>query len=542
MLCEREEAQSNPLSLVEDGHLFIKTKSGGLEVFKLNKAQLYILGVIKLLIAKNKPIRLIILKARQLGCSTLVSAILYAFTSQKPNLNALVIADDKDGSSYIFEMAKLFHEKTPSHLKPVEKKSNEKKLEFEGLHSQILIDTAENKRAGRMVTTQLVHLSEYAFFNYPKEVMLGMSQAVPSLPGTMIIKESTANGFNHFHEEWGKAVRKETDYIPIFMPWYWDEGYRMSTEGFTIADHTLPSEVIKDELVLAEQMKNEGVEFIEERLAWRRWCIKNNCGGSLLDFQQEYPSTPEEAFIASGECAFDKAELVKQLRAAKAPLAIGNIVKVDYKYVFRTAPDGDFKIWHPLKRRSMEEYVVSGDACSGSGADYACIVARSKRSNDIVATYHGKCDSDELAEKAMALGHFLHDAVVAIENDKYGFAANLKLKGNYGNVFIAETLDKETNKPVQRYGWNTDARTRPAMLGQMKQEIREGAISLMDEELIRECLTFIKNPDTKKEEAQEGCHDDMVIACAISGQVCQMKPFEPLPGPDRSDGPIIGDY
>ena len=542
ILAEKALARKAPLSLIEDGHLRIKTKAGGLEVLTLNRAQKFVLGVIKTLQAKERPVRLIVLKARQLGCSTLISAILYSYTSQRANHNALIIADDKDGSNYIFEMAKLFQEKCPAHLRPVEKRSNEKKLEFEGLHSQILIDTAENKRAGRSVTTQFVHLSEYAFFNYPQDVMLGMSQAVPSLPGTMIIKESTANGFNHFREEWDKAVNKETDYIPIFMPWYWDEGYRMAAEGLVIGDRAQPQDVARDELSLFDQMTREVIDHIEERLAWRRWCIKNNCEGKVVNFQQEYPSTPEEAFIASGDCAFDKEQLIKQLKKNKKPIMVGNVVKVDHGYTFRSDPTGDFKIWEQLKPRSQEEYVVGGDACSGSGEDYACIVARSKRTNDIVVTYHGKCDADELAEKAAALGHFLHDAVVAIENDKYGFHANLKLKGMYGNLFIQETIDRETNTVTSRYGWNTDSKTRPAMLGQFKEEIREGAINLNDEALIRECLTFIKNPDTKKEEAQEGCHDDMVMACAITSAVRQLKPFEPVEAPVKRNDKVIGDY
>lgn len=526
MLLEHEEAKSNPLSLITDGHLSIKTKKGELCPFVLNRAQLYVLNLIKVLDVKQKPIRLLILKARQLGMSTLIEAILYSITSQTENINSLIIADDQDGSNYLFEMSKLYQEKCPVHLRPIEKKSNEKKLEFEGTHSQILIDTAQNKDAGRKYTFRLVHLSEYAFFNYPNELMLGLSQAVPSLPGTMLIKESTANGFNHFKEEWDKAKNQETDYIPLFIPWYWDDGYQMKTDSFIVADPSL-GEIAKDERSLYEQMKSEGIDNIEERLSWRRWCIRNNCNGKVADFQQEYPSTPEEAFIASGDCAFDKEQLIKQLKLNKKPLAIGNIVKMDYKYEFRTNPQGDFQLWVKPKPRSMEEYIVSGDACSGSGADYASLQVRAKRTNEVVMTYHGKCDADELAEKASLLGHYFHDAIIAIENDKYGFHANLKLKAIYGNVYVQETIDREKNIVTQRYGWETNSKTRPEMLGQLKEEIREGAIDINDATIIRECLTFIKNPDTKKEEAQEGCHDDTVMSCAIASAIRLMKPYEP---------------
>ena len=263
----------------------------------------------------------------------------------------------------------------------------------------------------------------------------------------------------------------------------------------------------------------------------------------MATFQQEHPSTPEEAFIASGDCAFDKEQLIKQLREAGDPIAVGNIVKVDWQFKFKITVGGDFKFWEKIKPRSEEEYIVSGDACSGSGTDYAWLVARGKRSNSIVATYKAKCDPDQLAEKAYLLASFLHGAEVAIENDKYGFHANLKLRGVYGNLYIQESVDKEKKTVSTKFGWETTSKTRPEMLGQMKEEIRQGALELHDPELIRECLTFIKNPETKKEEAQEGCNDDGVISCAIGGAVRQVHPYQPIVHDAPQDvRDIIPDY
>lgn len=542
---DRLLAKSKPLDLIEDNKLTIKTKEGKLQPLTPNKAQQKILLIIKALVAKKKPIRLLILKARQLGCSTLIEAIIYAYTSQRENNNSLIVADDIDGSNYLFEISKLYQEKVPIHLKTEEKRSNEKKLEFANTHSQILIDTANHKEAGRKYTFRYVHLSEYAFFPYPEDIMLGISNSVPSLPETMIIKESTANGFNHFKKEWDEAG-VENDYIKIFIPWYWAEENRMSIENFTLGEGNLKSDILKDEKVLYGQMLEEKIDFIEERLSWRRWAIRNNCQGSVVKFQQENPSTPDEAFIASGDCAFAKEELIKQLKRSKPPIAVGNIVKVDFKFSFRTLNGGDFKFWEKIKPRSEEEYIISGDACSGSGTDYAWLVARAKRTNSVVATFKAKCDPDELAERAYLLGSFLHQGMVAIENDKYGFHANLKLRSIYGNMFIQESIDKEKKTVSTKFGWDTNSKTRPEMLGQMKEEIRQGALELNDSELIRECLTFIKNPDTKKEEAQDGCCDDGVISCAIGGAVRQLFPYIPLgsqrdfrpkPPPSRSGSP-----
>ncbi len=540
---EQSEALDNPFSLVEDGHLWIKTKEAKLVPLKLNKAQVYVLSIIKKLWESDKPIRILLLKARQLGMSTLIEAIIYSITSQVENINADIIADEQKRSDNLFEMSKLYQEKAPDHLKPEIKKSNAKKLEFDKIHSQILVETANDPDAGRSFTFQLVHLSEKARFKNPETLMLGLSQTVPALRHTMIIQETTANGFNHFKEEWDAAVNKETDYLPIFIPWYWAEEYKMkASEGFTVGDRQY-GDATKDEFDLEHIMKAEGIADIKDRLQWRRWCIRNNCANKVANFQQEYPSSPEEAFIASGDCAFDKEQLLIQLRKNTKLIARGNLVEMDGKYTFRADPAmGDFKIYEALKPRHTEQYVVAGDACSGSGKDYATLVVIGKRSNNVVATYRLKVDSDVLAQKAASLGHFFHDAIIAIENNSYGFHANLKLNSIYGNIFKQEVIDKTDGRTTTKFGWNTNSRTRPDMLGQLKQEVRAGATELRDQTLLREMLTFIRNPDNGKEEAQEGCNDDMVISRAIASAVRRLHPFEVPEQVHKDEYAHIPDY
>ena len=301
----------------------------------------------------------------------------------------------------------------------------------------------------------------------------------------------------------------------------------MEALDFKIGDSLL-GELTKQEPQLATQMRSEGIEFVEERLMWRRWCVKNNCQGSVVKFQQENPSTFDEAFIASGDCAFDKEQLVKQLKKNIKPIAIGNIILDDYSWKFKADLQGDFKFYKPLEARIKEEYIVTGDACSGSGLDYAVLIALSKRSNQVIATYRAKCDSDILADKAMRLASFLHNAEVAIENNSYGFHANLKLRSIYGNIYKQEKVNTDSGQISDEYGWNTNSKTRADMIGELKEDIRNGCIDLNDEMIIRECLTFIKNPDTGKEEAQSGAHDDMVITTAIACSIRRRRPFQPI--------------
>lgn len=524
----------DPLLLVNDSDnelqeknpcLSIKTKKDGIIPLVLNRAQLHIMKIFKSLWDAGKPIRIIMLKARQVGSTTCFMAILYSILSQSEGESASVIADEKGKANDVFDMAKLFQERCPSYLRPETKKSNERKLEFAGTKSQMMIDTAENKDAGRSATLRYVLMTEYSFYRKANAdaLLLGISHSMPSAPRTIRIKESSANGFNHFKDEWDAAVAGETDEVPIFVPWYWDEGYMLPTdENFMIGDPA-EGDISADETELAKQMAAEGIDRVAERLAWRRYDIRNNCKGDVDKFKQECPSTPAEAFLASGSCYFNQKKLVAQLERAKPPLFRANILKEDFKWVLRKCSDGDFMFYEEPSQYA--EYVIGGDASSGSGTDYSALVARDKSSNKVVAIYHAKCDPDELAYRAMVLGSFLNNAKVAIENDKFGFAANQKLITIYGNVYVARTYDKTSNKITESFGWDTTKVTRPMILTQMQQEVREGTLQLMDQGLIRECLCFIKNPDTGRAEAEQGKNDDLVIACAISGQMRADAPY-----------------
>lgn len=523
--------EANPFLLILDGHLYIKTKSAELKVLKLNKAQRRVVDIIIKKWGSREIIRLIILKARQLGISTAIEAVIYALTSQLYNINSLIIADDQDGSNYIFEMSKLYHEKCSPVFKPAVKKSNEKKLEFDKIHSQLLIDTSANPEAGRKYTFHVVHLSEYAFFKTAKALMLGLSQAVPALPHTMIIKETTANGFNFFKGEWDAAVNGESDYMAIFIPWFWGEDYRMTvSDDFKIGDPSM-GEITADEFMLRDLMIKDAVDLIEERLQWRRWCIRNNCDGKVSGFRQEYPSTDYEAFVASGDTYFDKQKLIKLFeRAPSVKSFTANIVEIDNHFELRRDKDGIFTFYEqPAWDGKYEgDYTVAGDCSSGTGLDSSCLEVRRKIDNKQMATYHGKCEPDEMEQYAYLLGNFFNQAVVAIENEKFGFAVNNMLRKRYGNIYKRDIFDLEGNISETKFGWETTSVSRPIMISDLAEDIRQDALEINSKQAVMECFTFVRNPETKKIEAEQGCNDDWVITMAINSALRRLQPYEPV--------------
>jgi hypothetical protein len=213
---QSEEARllgENPFRLVEHGFLTIKTKSKGIIKLYPNNIQQRFIKEVKRIFFGGKPVRIIVLKARQMGISTIIEGIIYAFVSRMKGVNACVVADDLDGANYIFEMQKLFQEMLERHLKPNIKHSNEKKLAFSGLNSQIVIDTAENPNVGRKYTFQFAHLTEVGRWKKSlNELLAGLGHAIPNSMGTMVFLESTAKGYNEFYDLWVKAINGGTDW------------------------------------------------------------------------------------------------------------------------------------------------------------------------------------------------------------------------------------------------------------------------------------------------------------------------------------------
>ena len=521
---ERLEVQKDPMFLVEGGFLTIKTKLGEIKKLKLNTVQTMVLNRIKACLAKNKPIRFWILKARQTGISTLVESIVYAFTSQKEATNSLVISKDIDSSNYLFGMQKMFQETLDEHLKPEIRHSNEKKLEFERIHSQVLIDTHDNLDAGRSYTFRLVHLSECSKYRDLAMLLLGINQSVPNLAGTMIIGETTANGMNAFYDEWCKAKDGTSDWETIFIPWFMEDEYKMS-----IANGIYPIEGIefitptdKEKFLMNEAHIKEKYHLSDEQVSWRRWCIVNNCNRSVMQFNQEYPDDDTTAFISTGDIFFDKTALKEQ--ETKKPIAIGNIVKEEGKYVFRNDSAGLFKLYEFPKQ--YEQYAIGADPAEGlENRDKSSGVVLNKKTNKTAAVYNHNIPPDRFAEDLIKLGNYFNEAIIACESKGYGTSVNNDLYKRYGKVYRRIKTKKGFTEQTMELGYNVNSVTRPQMLSQLQEEIANGSTELLDKDLIQQCWTFINNIQRGQPEAEKGKNDDLVMARGIAGQVRLEHPF-----------------
>ena len=519
--------------------LKIKTKDSEIIPFKLNKPQLKLYDLLKRQSEAGKPQRVIILKARQMGFSTLTEAILFKRTATKANVNSGIIAHKDDATTNLFNMSKLFLEELPEQLKPKTKASNAKEIIFDdrdgnGLRSKVKCMTAGGDGIGRSDTFQNLHLSEVSSWTHAKEILDGLLQAVPNKPNTLIIIESTAKGYDYFKELWDKACDGENDFEPLFCAWWELDEYRLPCGEL--------------ELTEEEQELKTLYDLDNEQIAWRRWCIRNNCGNDVNTFKQEYPSCPEEAFIASGECIFDKDIIVSQIEHNRPLISgwkrgefeykktmhpvkneKGEVVAIDKRISdikFIEKENGLITIHQEpsVKRNADNEiiakrrYTIGGDT-AGLGLDYYTAKVVADDTQETVATLRKqRIDEDKYADQVYCLGKYYHDALIGLETN-YSYAPTKELvELDYPNLYQRKRYETTTREIQKVFGFETSRLTKPIILQSLVTTMREKPTAECDIATLKEMLTFVRK-ENGKQEAQEGYHDDLVMAKAIANYI-----------------------
>lgn len=369
---EARRKLKNDLPFYAEKALVIRGKEK-VQQFKLNKAQLYIHDILEKQIADTGRVRAIILKGRQQGCSTYTEARFMWRVTHSKGVRAFILTHEETASQNLFEMAKRYYDNLPSPIKPSISAINAKELHFDKLDSGYKIGTAGNKSVGRSQTNQFFHGSEVAFWPNAAEHAKGILQTIPNSDGTEIIYESTANGVgNFFHEQWKLAESGESDFIPIFIPWFWQDEYRRKISD--VFDAT-------DEEVNLQRLY--GLD--NEQILWRRKKITELSAGGLdgsKAFMQEYPMNAVEAFQVSGGDGLIKADIVIKARKADVNASGKLIVGVD------PSRGGDrFSIVKRCGRKAYDLKYWKGDAIDSLGKavskckkilDKVCPIAKKK--------------------------------------------------------------------------------------------------------------------------------------------------------------------
>lgn len=416
--------------------LHIRTKEEALIPFKLNNPQRKVFKLYTSLVDSNIPIRVICLKARQMGLSTLFGGLLFSKAARHKYNESGVVAHKEDPSVTLFAMYTLFFKELPQRVRPMHKYSSRKELIFEnpsrvgeslpcynpGLRSRLAVYTAGSEDFARSKTIQNLHWSEVAFTKDAENVHGMVLSAVPKPPASsMVFYESTANGPSGlFHDLFWEAWRHQNDWTAIFLPWYDMEEYAMPVpRGFALTD---------DEYKL--QLK---YGLADEQMVWRRWILVNDFRSNESKFMQEYPACPEEAFQSSMHGVFDIAALTEMESQIREPLCSADPTEEG----LLQRRDGLVKIWEwPVTGQS---YLLTIDAAGGkaSGDKQVAHVLRVKANAlEQVAMYVDKIHPMQFGANCVRIAKTYNSAVICPERNYHGVAviAVIEQKGYY-NIF-----------------------------------------------------------------------------------------------------------
>lgn len=300
-------------------NLRIRTKLGRIEPFVLNDAQLVLNKIAEEQEDSGQPVRVIVLKARQMGISTMIGGRQYWRSTRKSGQETLTIAHEVKASQKLLRMIETYHDLALMDFKPYGKVSAGK-INFPRLRSSIEIATAQNLKSGRSFTCQSLHGSEVAFWRDASSLMGGAMQSIPMSAGTEIWLESTATGPSGYFYSACQAARKNEGegFRFAFLPWYMDKGYIAAmTDSISMA-----ITAGDEEYQQLHHLSDEQMAYRARKIAEFRLLNHDDEHRARTQFAQEYPACPEDAFNADLGDTFIRAVHVIRAREAMRANAV----------------------------------------------------------------------------------------------------------------------------------------------------------------------------------------------------------------------------
>jgi hypothetical protein len=529
--------------------------------------------------AAGKPMRIIVLKARKVGISTATQAKLIHRCIFREHYEAVVVAQDKGTGEKLYNIGERLYVKQPDdpELKPkLGRHRRSQYLHFVGdgswqhgeafPDSSYFVDTANEYEAGRGATPAAIHASEVAFWKAAMTKLTALKNSMPKVPETLFVIESTANGFNDFKDIWDDAEEGRSNYAAFFWPWWKEAEYRVEflTEGererFVIGDPNHPYAEEEPDLV-----EKHGLDI--EQLAWRREVIADECNGDVRTFHQEYPSTPEEAFVATGSKVFDSyrtAQLLVRVdltdprttdhehpgpklgdfapNGSREDPTMNGTIEVPTGSLFVPRERGiqnteaPWRLW--LEEDEMgqllrpSEYVMGVDVSGGKTettdeTDYHAIQVIDHKTREQVAEYRSRIEPRLLVLQILLGALFFNDALVAIERTGSWGVAPLQVLWHdyhYPHLFRAKKTGAVSQRTEDRLGWDTNVKTKPMLIAGAQELLRINEDGIKSRLLAGEIRTYTRT-EKGTTEAEPGKFDDLLMAWMIAQEVAKGQPL-----------------
>lgn len=507
-------------------YLKIKDKEGKIVPLTLNTAQLKVLEIIEKQIKDGVPIRVIILKARQKGISTLIEAYIFWRTSNNFHRKSAIVGHKVDATNNLYAMTKRYLKYLPDALKPEIEASNEKVLRYGKFESEIKLYTAESGDVGSSDTIQDLHLTEVTKWRDPKTSLVALLQTVPDKPNTMIVMETTAKGIGgEFYDRWQAAKNGESNYTPIFLSWLIDDEYTLKFRDDEDRQKLIDSiDEIEDGLL------KSGATL--EHLNWRRKIgLPDKCGNDVDQFRQEYPSNDVEAFIASGSPVFDANKCyIHYTEASRFNPLRGNLEYAGDGVVFRPSERGYINLYdetllnqYEIRDDEMYRFANGADVAEGlAQGDYSVNATYDRLRERVCMTWRGHIDPDLFAEELHKINLFQKKkGFFAIEKNNHGHTVIKEAYKKKIPLYHNQTFEKGYPSDTGSIGFLTTSKSKPEIINDLGAWIREGILISKDKVFWGEALRFVRNEkgqmqaQGKDQDVTLKSFDDMVIAYAL---------------------------
>lgn len=518
----------------------VRDKLTGRDVpFILNAPQRRVAAVMESDRTAGRPIRLILLKARQWGGSTLVQMYMAWIQScHRTNWHSLICAHVKDTASVIRGMYSKLLANYPEELWDGTEKPEFKAFEraqnvrlISGRGCRVTLGSAERQESVRGADYAMAHLSETAFWpdtttRSPADFIRAISGSIALVPYSLVVMESTANGMgNYFHSEWLRCAEGRGDKHAVFVPWYEIEIYRL--------DPPRPEEFAASLDGYERKLWDMGLCL--DQIYWYR--MKRREYPSPHQMMAEFPTTDIEAFTNTGSGVF-AAEDVETLRKGcrqGRPVAL------------KPSPGG----LHPDQSAPLiqweapeesERYVVAVDVGGRSaGADFSVVAVLSAGPRPrVVAQWRGHCDHDILADTAITVARMYSQALLVVESntlESEAGEANLyvleRMASTYGNIYRRRSYDSSTGKQTRRIGFHTNRATKEILVNTLISYVRDGLYEERDTEACNELSTY-ERLQNGSYAAKRGHHDDILMTRAIALRIISEGTADISPDIQRS--------
>ena len=511
----------------------IKPKTGYRKTpFVLNRGQRKVLDALEKDRLADRPIRIIVLKARQWGCSTLIQNYMaWIQMCLRPNWSSLICCHNKDSAVNIRRLYTDLIRDYPSEMwdggddgaaklqfRPFEGSTNVR--EITGRDCRVAVTSSESQDAIRGYDIAMAHLSETAFWREtpsmsPNDLIRSVSGSVALLPYTLIAMESTANGIgNYFYEEWQRAKEGASDKRPVFVAW------------FEVDMNTLPLAVSPEDFAASMTDRDKALWQLGctlEQINWYR--EKARADKDIHRLFAEYPSNDVEAFGATNAGVFDQPDIDRLLVDCRQPLRTCSVLGDR----FFDRPGGELEIWEEPQRGA--DYVVAVDIGGRSAASDWSVVAVMKRCDPAVATRHeivaqwrGHVDHDILVDIARVIAVRYNEALLIIESNTLETEANA---GAGANSFVLQRLaERYTNlyrrwrsddgsPSAARVGFHTNRATKVVLVNGLIRAVRDSEYVERSADACYELAVYRQFPNGAYG-SKAGYHDDILMTRALA--------------------------